>query len=105
RINPHAAPRFDPNRWYDFLLSARPSVPIVQRPRTWPFQGQNTGSNPVGDATPTRKFTCEVSDRIGFAMRLPPVRFTERRERDASFQKRRDDRSSVRRIVGKDLTP
>jgi hypothetical protein len=26
-------------------------VPIVQRPRTWPFQGQNTGSNPVGDAT------------------------------------------------------
>ena len=26
------------------------SVPIVQRPRTWPFQGQNTGSNPVGDA-------------------------------------------------------
>ena len=27
------------------------SVPIVQRPRTWPFQGQNTGSNPVGDAT------------------------------------------------------
>jgi hypothetical protein len=27
-------------------------VPIVQRPRTWPFQGQNTGSNPVGDAIP-----------------------------------------------------
>jgi hypothetical protein len=27
-------------------------VPIVQRPRTWPFQGQNTGSNPVGDANP-----------------------------------------------------
>jgi hypothetical protein len=27
------------------------SVPIVQRPRTWPFQGQNTGSNPVGDVT------------------------------------------------------
>jgi hypothetical protein len=26
------------------------AVPIVQRPRTWPFQGQNTGSNPVGDA-------------------------------------------------------
>src|SRR5262245_50345955 len=26
-----------------------PGVPIVQRPRTWPFQGQNTGSNPVGD--------------------------------------------------------
>ena len=26
------------------------NVPIVQRPRTWPFQGQNTGSNPVGDA-------------------------------------------------------
>jgi hypothetical protein len=30
-------------------VSAR-RVPIVQRPRTWPFQGQNTGSNPVGDA-------------------------------------------------------
>src|SRR5581483_11212863 len=28
-----------------------PRVPIVQRPRTWPFQGQNTGSNPVGDVT------------------------------------------------------
>jgi hypothetical protein len=28
------------------------SVPIVQRPRTWPFQGQNTGSNPVGDESP-----------------------------------------------------
>ena len=26
-------------------------VPIVQRPRTWPFQGQNAGSNPAGDAT------------------------------------------------------
>jgi hypothetical protein len=26
----------------------RPARPIVQRPRTWPFQGQNTGSNPVG---------------------------------------------------------
>ena len=25
-------------------------VPIVQRPRTQPFQGCNTGSNPVGDA-------------------------------------------------------
>ena len=33
------------------LLYALPRVPIVQRPRTWPFQGQNTGSNPVGDAT------------------------------------------------------
>ena len=32
------------------LLYALPRVPIVQRPRTWPFQGQNTGSNPVGDA-------------------------------------------------------
>src|SRR6266496_3351795 len=27
-----------------------PYVPIVQRPRTWPFQGQNAGSNPAGDA-------------------------------------------------------
>src|SRR4051812_45471418 len=26
------------------------SVPIVQRPRTWPFQGQDSGSNPDGDA-------------------------------------------------------
>ena len=26
------------------------SVPVVQRPRTPPFQGENTGSNPVGDA-------------------------------------------------------
>ena len=26
-------------------------VPIVQRPRTWPFQGQNSGSNPDGDAS------------------------------------------------------
>ena len=39
-----------------FRAPARPTrprsrVPIVQRPRTWPFQGQNTGSNPVGDAT------------------------------------------------------
>ncbi len=25
-------------------------VPVVQRPRTPPFQGENTGSNPVGDA-------------------------------------------------------
>jgi hypothetical protein len=31
-----------------------PHVPIVQRPRTWPFQGQNAGSNPAGDATPLR---------------------------------------------------
>ena len=32
-------------------VSGTPSnVPIVQRPRTWPFQGQDTGSNPVGDA-------------------------------------------------------
>ena len=28
-------------------------VPIVQRPRTQPFQGCNTGSNPVGDAIPS----------------------------------------------------
>src|SRR5438445_9577539 len=31
------------------ILSSIRRVPIVQRPRTWPFQGQNTGSNPVGD--------------------------------------------------------
>src|SRR5437870_6249063 len=29
---------------------ARPNVPIVYRPRTPPFHGGNTGSNPVGDA-------------------------------------------------------
>src|SRR6185436_13521787 len=34
-------------RWYD--RESYSNVPIVQRPRTWPFQGQNTGSNPVGD--------------------------------------------------------
>jgi hypothetical protein len=28
-----------------------PSVPVVQWPRTSPFHGGNTGSNPVGDAT------------------------------------------------------
>src|ERR1700733_8093318 len=27
-----------------------PSVPVVQWPRTPPFHGGNTGSNPVGDA-------------------------------------------------------
>ena len=43
--------------WYHQVFGASfyacrctPRVPIVQRPRTWPFQGQNTGSNPVGDA-------------------------------------------------------
>src|SRR5439155_20152631 len=35
---------------YDFGFAPALRVPIVQRPRTWPFQGQNTGSNPVGDA-------------------------------------------------------
>src|SRR5579862_3149263 len=33
------------------LGAAPPRVPIVQRPRTWPFQGQDPGSNPGGDAT------------------------------------------------------
>ncbi len=33
-----------------FPRSAFPSVPIVQRPRTRPFQGRNAGSNPAGDA-------------------------------------------------------
>ena len=34
-----------------FPRPVRPqSVPVVQRPRTPPFQGENTGSNPVGDA-------------------------------------------------------
>ena len=35
---------------YDLLVQVLPPVPIVQRPRTWPFQGQNAGSNPAGDA-------------------------------------------------------
>ena len=35
-------------------------VPIVQRPRTWPFQGQNTGSNPVGDEPPTERDPADV---------------------------------------------
>ena len=33
------------------VVALFPAVPIVQRPRTWPFQGQNAGSNPAGDAT------------------------------------------------------
>ena len=44
-------------------------VPIVQRPRTWPFQGQNTGSNPVGDV-PNPPAIC-LGQR---AMRLDPYR-------------------------------
>src|ERR1017187_5357558 len=39
--------------WYYF--GSYRSVPIVQRPRTWPFQGQNPGSNPGGDANPIIK--------------------------------------------------
>ena len=36
------------------LRGRQPStVPIVQRPRTWPFQGQDPGSNPGGDANPS----------------------------------------------------
>src|SRR5687768_16178131 len=41
-----------------------PRVPIVQRPRTWPFQGQNTGSNPVGDATSTQVFLRTISAAV-----------------------------------------
>jgi hypothetical protein len=32
------------------ILLFQNRVPVVQRPRTPPFQGENTGSNPVGDA-------------------------------------------------------
>ncbi len=39
---------------WTFLLPAQVrlaySVPVVQRPRTPPFHGDDTGSNPVGDA-------------------------------------------------------
>ena len=38
-------------------------VPIVQRPRTWPFQGQNTGSNPVGDANTFTRCSARASSR------------------------------------------
>lgn len=39
-----------PHRGRAIIRGSLRYVPIVQRPRTWPFQGQNTGSNPVGDA-------------------------------------------------------
>jgi hypothetical protein len=46
-------------------------VPVVQRPRTPPFQGENTGSNPVGDANrPSRN----KSDSICFELRPSSVR-------------------------------
>ena len=46
--------------WYDFRFL--PPVPIVQRPRTWPFQGQNPGSNPGGDAIPRRTSTTKENN-------------------------------------------
>ena len=64
-----------------------PHVPIVQRPRTWPFQGQNTGSNPVGDAIRwgsipgtyvTNSFARHrelVPDRVPSMLTLHPVRW------------------------------
>src|SRR5437762_5815249 len=52
----------DQQRRAMILCSARAIVPIVQRPRTWPFQGQNTGSNPVGDAN---RFPNVVSSEMG----------------------------------------
>ena len=40
-------------------------VPVVQRPRTPPFHGDDTGSNPVGDANPFNNFLpSEISDPI-----------------------------------------
>ena len=45
-----------------------PNVPIVQRPRTWPFQGQNAGSNPAGDANtetaPSLAVVPEAADAV-----------------------------------------
>jgi hypothetical protein len=46
-----------------------PNVPIVQRPRTWPFQGQDTGSNPVGDASLRSP---ESGASFGWASQQPP---------------------------------
>ena len=34
-----------------YAYESAPDVPIVQRPRTRPFQGRDPGSNPGGDAT------------------------------------------------------
>ena len=68
-------------------------VPIVQRPRTWPFQGQNAGSNPAGDAIPVGTTRAERSRRLGRTPwsrlptghpRLPPQR--ERLEEPAQHQ-------------------
>src|SRR5438094_207196 len=54
-LSPEAMPVFRGRIMARLLRSlisvSLPCVPIVQRPRTWPFQGQNMGSNPVGDAT------------------------------------------------------
>ena len=46
-----AEPPKDRRRRHAIVLCCTPRVPIVQRPRTWPFQGQNPGSNPGGDAS------------------------------------------------------
>ena len=51
RLSPEAMPVFRGRIMARLLRSPLPCVPIVQRPRTWPFQGQDMGSNPVGDAT------------------------------------------------------
>src|SRR2546426_6408548 len=54
QVRAHAQTRIS---WRVMILCfAFRRVPIVQRPRTWPFQGQNTGSNPVGDV-PTPSLT------------------------------------------------
>src|SRR5438067_1842074 len=66
-------------------------VPIVQRPRTWPFQGQNTGSNPVGDAKRSDTFrhnSFENQPHCPFALELVelPLTLALRGEDQPPFQ-------------------
>ena len=41
------------------------SVPVVQWPRTSPFHGGNTGSNPVGDAKKTKDLRDSARKNVG----------------------------------------
>ena len=56
--------------YVDAALNGR--APIVQRPRTPPFQGGNTGSNPVGGAdTATLRCRCARSRGAVWSARRP----------------------------------
>jgi hypothetical protein len=57
-------------------------VPVVQRPRTPPFHGDDTGSNPVGDAN---SFSRENND--GFPASFPAASSTPAFAWRAPFQK------------------